>query len=219
MRTALVDKLLVRIRKTDSCWQWIGTVNGEGYGSFTVYTPGRKGEHRTTHAAHRLVYTELVGPIPGGLTLDHLCHNLDAGCSGGKQCGHRRCVNPDHLEPVAFEVNVSRGLGPTAENARRTHCVNGHEFNPENTYVRPNGSRDCRECIRTRNRKRKAALRAASSPKPRRLPTHCRNGHEFTPENTVRHSRTRRCKTCLNAWWMKNCGHLAVAEIKSGVIA
>ncbi|MBM0235909.1 hypothetical protein JNW88_00205 [Micromonospora sp. ATA32] len=215
MSTALIDKLFDRIRKTDACWEWTGTVNGEGYGSFTLYTPGGKGEHRATHAAHRLVYTELVGPIPDGLTLDHLCHNVDSGCAGGRQCRHRRCVNPEHLEPVAFEVNVSRGLGPTADNARKTRCVSGHEFTPENTYVRPEGGRECRECIRTRNRQRKSALRAAAQP---RIPR-CRRGHEFTPENTMRSAGRRRCKACRDAWWMKNRDRLAVADVESGAIA
>src|SRR3989304_2992011 len=61
---------------------------------------------------HRLIYEALVGPIPNGLTIDHLCRV-------------RRCVNPDHMEPVTMLVNCLRGEGPTAKQARQTHCKNG----------------------------------------------------------------------------------------------
>lgn len=34
---------------------------------------------------------------------------------------------------------------PTKKNSI-THCVNGHEFTPENTYLSPNGRRGCKTC-------------------------------------------------------------------------
>jgi hypothetical protein len=79
----------------EGCWLWLGQVNQWGYGHFgRTLAPG---VHRTVKA-HRFAYTLLVGPIPGGLTLDHLC-------------GRRACVRPDHLEPVT-----------NAENLRRRHA-------------------------------------------------------------------------------------------------
>lgn len=93
--------------------------------------------------AHRYAYTEIVGPIPDGLTLDHLCKRTD-------------CVNPEHLEPVTGKVNTLRGNNPTAINARKTICANGHEFTPENTYLRPNGGRKCRTCVRNAEHKYRA---------------------------------------------------------------
>jgi hypothetical protein len=80
-------------------------------------------------AAHRVVYEELRGEIPSGLTLDHLCRN-------------RGCLNPWHLEPVAMKENLLRGKSFVAVNARKAHCPKGHEYD----IVLSTGSRWCREC-------------------------------------------------------------------------
>lgn len=121
---------LSRIERTDNgCWNYTGTIGTRGYGQILQTT------------AHRWFYTKLVGPIPNGLQIDHLCRN-------------KQCVNPAHLEPVTG-----------AENARRrdegmTHCPRGHEFNAENTYMRARGQRECRPCRAERQR---AARRQAVS--------------------------------------------------------
>ena len=77
----------------------------------------------------------------------HLCHEADGRCAGGRACEHRRCCNPAHLQPVTLRENLSRGRGGT-----RTHCQHGHEFTPDNTYLTPDGNRQCRECNRQRAR-------------------------------------------------------------------
>ncbi|NED52837.1 HNH endonuclease, partial [Micromonospora aurantiaca] len=69
---------------------------------------------------------------------DHLCRN-------------RACVNVTHLEIVTNRINILRGETLQAANAAKTHCIRGHEFTPENTYVK-NGGRDCRTCARERQR-------------------------------------------------------------------
>ena len=79
--------------------------------------------------AHRIEYEKVKGPIPIGLELDHLCRNTS-------------CVNPNHLEAVTRLENMRRRY------ATMTHCVNGHEFTAENTYKKPEGYRQCRECNR-----------------------------------------------------------------------
>ena len=108
------------------CWLWQAQTR-KGYGQFW--------DGDRMMPAHRYAYEFCVGPIPEGLTIDHLCRN-------------RPCVLPNHLEPVTNRVNVLRGVGPTAMRARQTHCDWGHAFTGENTYLRPSGGRRCRSCQR-----------------------------------------------------------------------
>lgn len=123
------------IEVTETCWPWIGCRNREGYG------------HIGHHSAHRLVYEALRGPIPRGLTIDHLCHTHDLSCAGGKSCLHRRCVNPNHLEAVTLEENSRRAGG------RKTACPEGH---PYDTRVERRGGveRRCSVCINAQRRER-----------------------------------------------------------------
>ena len=114
------------------CWLWAGAKQTRGYGSLTNGAGG-------TQLAHRWVYQSMVGAIPAGLTIDHLCMV-------------KACVNPEHLEPVTAGENVRRA-GLVAR-ARNTHCGKGHEFTAENTYIDPRGRRACRTCMRTRDRSR-----------------------------------------------------------------
>lgn len=121
----------------DGCWLWLGKKNRQGYGMANVSGP-------STTTAHRDAYLHLVGPIPDDLELDHLCRN-------------RACVNPAHLEVVTHRENSRRASHWWGT---KTHCVNGHEFTPENTQNRPTGGRVCRACSRAtqaRYRARRAA--------------------------------------------------------------
>lgn len=110
------------------CWLWTGPVyKDQGHGF--IQDGARK-----RYMAHRFVWERIVGPIEKGLVLDHLCKN-------------KRCVNPEHLEAVPQAINALRG-GIDGGNAAKTQCVNGHDFTPENTYIRSNGWRSCRACSR-----------------------------------------------------------------------
>ena len=91
----------VDIGAEDECWPWVGGLTSKGYGSFAI----RKD---LTTLAHRIAYELVVGPVPSGLELDHLCHSRDVGCTLGPECPHRRCQNPAHLEPVPHRVNAAR---------------------------------------------------------------------------------------------------------------
>lgn len=123
----------------DGCWHWTGYANGYG----------RHHDHRNRArgqiGAHRLVYELTVGTVPTGFQVDHTCHNA-ATCPGGATCPHRRCVNPAHLEAVTPKVNNQRSNSPSAQNARRTHCVNGHPLNDRRTNRTQR--RTCRVCLR-----------------------------------------------------------------------
>lgn len=133
------------VDKAEGCWPWTGhTGSDNGYGIWHTREDGK----RKVWRAHIYSYISLVGPVPDGLTLDHLCHAVDTSCEGGPTCPHRRCVNPEHMEPVPRGVNVLRGVGPAAMNARKTHCPNDHEYTPENTRINKYGYRSCRSCNR-----------------------------------------------------------------------
>lgn len=122
------------------CWTWTGKRGHNGYGYWHWDEGGTK--PNTQRLVHRVVYTVLVGPIPDGLTIDHLCRN-------------QLCVNPQHLEAVPQGENTRRGTGPVAINARKTHCIRGHDLSGPAVYVRPDGrGRDCRECKRAANARR-----------------------------------------------------------------
>lgn len=133
-------RLWVKVAVTPSCWLWTAGLTSAGYAKFWL-------EGKTT-LGHIVVYETLVGYIPDGLTLDHLCRV-------------RRCVNPEHLEPVTQQVNTLRSpIAPAAINARKTHCPWGHPFDVANTLwsaCRGGAQRQCRACTRNRARQRRAA--------------------------------------------------------------
>lgn len=118
----------------NGCWIWQLKPNPDGYGRISV------GEARLF--AHRWSYAKHVGPIPDGLTVDHLCFV-------------RLCVNPAHLRLLTPDANRRR-----QRSAFATHCVRGHEFTAENTYRLPDQTRRiCRAC----NRAAVARYRARSA--------------------------------------------------------
>ena len=167
------DRFWAKVRKGDLCWEWTAA-KSTGAGVFRL--------NGANVLAHRFAYEQLVGPIPTGLVLDHLCRN-------------RACVRPDHLEPVTIGENVMRGEGACPRNARKTHCVRGHALSGSNIYESrlKHGHRICRVCASERAITRR---RAAGKGKYK---THCKRGHVLSGENlcplTLKEGR-RRCLAC-----------------------
>ena len=139
----------------NGCWMWLGATNC-GYGVFFDGTRLQR--------AHRYAYTKCVGPVESGLVLDHLCRK-------------RACANPDHLEATTQQINILRGVGATANNAKKTACPRGHAYHP--TIRTGDGRRRCVECHRPR------------------IPGKCAAGIHDMPGRPHRGSQ---CYACRNTW-------------------
>lgn len=148
--TSFLAKFLrfVREHPDGGCWLYEGYRRRDGYAQ--AWWDGRQ------QYLHRAMYEHLVGPIPDGLTLDHLCRV-------------RNCVNPSHLDPVSAAENTRRGI---PRNSRKSVCPKGHEYD-----VQSSRARFCRKCrgetlseyrarnresIRERNREWMRRARAAA---------------------------------------------------------
>jgi len=140
------DRLPVRfwskvVVAVDGCWLWTAGLTTTGYSKYTHC--GR------TDLGHRVAYSELVGPIPDDLEIDHLCRR-------------RNCVNPAHMEPVTAQTNMRRSNAPCAFNAAKTHCKNGHPLEDGNLVPSKLkvGERACLICFRDYDREAKRKRRA-----------------------------------------------------------
>lgn len=146
---AVPEKVWQRLVVTPSgCWEWTGAMT-QGY--------GRVRWERRSRPVHRLMVEWATGePVPAGMEPDHLCRNT-------------ACANPnaDHLEVVTHAENVRRGrwsAGAAAAQLAKTHCKNGHELTPENTYVPPGKPfRQCKTCVRAAKRRYRARRMGAAA--------------------------------------------------------
>jgi hypothetical protein len=180
----ILQRLLGRmVHRVDECWIYPGYCNKvTGYGNATY--EGRRIE------AHRATYEMLIGPVPGGLELDHLCRV-------------RACCNPLHVEPVTHRVNLLRGESPSAHQAKQTHCLHGHELAGDNLWRDKRGRRYCIACRNHRSRE----YYYGCEPPPIRedRDTHCAHGHPWTEETEYRtKAGARVCRKCqtihMRAW-------------------
>jgi len=142
------ERFWCAVEKTESCWLWRNALHSAGYGKLGIGGRGGKQVY-----AHRFSYEMHFGAIEEGLIVRHKCDNP-------------RCVNPDHLELGTQRDNVDDMMGRGRNNPRRgknhpkgalAHCKRGHEFTPENTYTRSNGTRACKQCRAIRDKRNRDA--------------------------------------------------------------
>jgi hypothetical protein len=129
LKVPAYERVLRRVNVNGDCWEFPHSLDVQGYSHVTII--GRL-SRKMNGLAHRVVYEGLVGTIPEGLALDHLCRV-------------RMCVNPDHLEPVSWTENARRHWA-----YRRSGCLRGHALTGANVRLRPNGKRECVACSRRR---------------------------------------------------------------------
>jgi len=163
--------------KTD-CWLWTQK-NGQ---LAKKHLYGYIWRNNVAYIGHRVMYATFVHHITDATdVIDHLCRV-------------QSCINPAHLEQVTFQENVLRGISIPAQNAKKTHCVNGHELTVENTYLEPSGNgRKCRIC-----RNAFSVAKRRRDGRQERSTTHCPQGHIFNAENTYTHkiSKAKNCRVC-----------------------
>lgn len=159
------------VNKTDSCWLWVGYIDRYGYG--TRYFEGR------TQGVHRIAYQLLIGPVPAGLQLDHLCRV-------------KNCVNVEHLEPVTGAVNTRRAR------LIKTRCPAGHAYD---YVVSTTGERRCRACTAEQKRKYRDRARGGPAKPYGSAKTHCDQGHPYDGANTGHKANgARRCRACAREY-------------------
>jgi len=119
----------------DACWPFTGAKNAKGYGNFWL-----QGHYL---GAHRAAWLLMVGDVPEGIEVDHVCHNEDPDCAGGSTCPHRKCANwKRHLRLATHKQNGHAGRTCPVD-----HCLRGHRYDEVNTYWH-RGKKFCRACRR-----------------------------------------------------------------------
>lgn len=122
------------------CWEWT-RARWNGYGKTDV--TGR------TRRVYQVTWEAIIGPVPDGLELDHLCRN-------------RACANPDHLEPVTHAENMGRAANLEREPAATAGawgnplCPAGHVKDRRNSQ----GWMVCSECMKTAKARHRARRKA-----------------------------------------------------------
>ena len=119
----LADRFWSKTAPATDCIVWRGAQNTKGYGCYAI--------NGVSHLAHRLAWEAVHGPLPAGLTIDHLCRV-------------RACVNVEHMELVSVAENIRRQPRRLQVGGQ---CRNGHQISSDaDLYVRGAGASECRAC-------------------------------------------------------------------------
>lgn len=186
-----LDRFMSQVVVRESgCWEWIGSLRPDGYGQMTIPClspyPVR---------THRLAYQLAFGE-PEKQHIHHVCEN---------KC----CANPAHLKAVTPKEHIT--ITPSSisyEAKNKTHCPQGHPYDEANTYIpkggKAKGKRICRACSSAAKKNwairtgRQTGLGHSNRRRPPRR-THCKYGHELTPDNIYilnKQTGARACKIC-----------------------
>jgi hypothetical protein len=168
-----------------------GTSRKKGYPMLILYVDGL----REKRFVHKLVAEAFIGPCPEGEEIRH------------KDGNHQNPAASNLLYGTSHENHMDAVEHGTWFWSQRTQCSSGHEYTEANTYWHE-GHRVCRKCRAARvtewnerNPEYSAAYKRSKRQRRgqwRKDLTHCKHGHEFTPENTIVTSKQRRCRTCKN---------------------
>lgn len=178
-KVPMEDRFWARVDKAGEyeCWNWTGA-SKRGYGFFN---------HLNGQQAHRYSYELANGPIPDGMTVDHMCWNT-------------LCQNPKHLQLLTRRANASR-----QRSTFDTHCPKGHPYTAENeirtSNRMPSGNRSltrrCRECLNEKRRNAPPRKRQYKPAPPKPPRTHCVHGHELREPNITAYALAKGNRQCL----------------------
>ena len=161
----------VRI-ESNGCWIWIGAKDRYGYGVFYA--------ERRRHRAHKWLYERCFGCVSNGLELGHVVF------SSGRH--DPACVCPVHVRPITHKENLLEApTGIAAINAAKEYCPHGHGYTPDNTYVDPDGNRECCTCRTLRDRQFRGAKRTGNA-------NYIDRQRERRRENAEKYNANRRAK-------------------------
>lgn len=136
-----MERFWSKVTKSDGCWEWTAHRDKKGYGSF-----GFSGK---VQKAHRVAYILTFGELPDGAHILHSCDNPS-------------CVNPGHLRTGTHTDNMQdKVMRGRHFQSNQTHCKRAHPLNDLNTYMTPDGRRNCRTCRLAAKRAFRARKRAA----------------------------------------------------------